>query len=182
MSLITIHTRCRLMGGRKRKTINFCICAAAQEWAHSSTAALPEPCPPLHPLLQTPVRGRAPRDGLLCLSANTLTTYTYVSTLQILYSSSKSIFHTAWGRSQCTDNNASNVSALLSAVPARARCRTRSGVSYSRSCLLLQALGWSRELKGTSGQRVQHVHTPCTWHVFYKNSRVKWGGKSSLSP
>lgn len=158
MSLITIHARCRLMVGRKRKTINFCICAAAQQWAESSTSALPERSPPLHPPLQTRARGRAPRDRLLCLSVSTRTNYTSISTLQILYSSGKSIFHPARGRSQCTDNDASNLSALLSAVPARARCSTCSGLSYGRDRLLLQVLGWSQEPEVTSGQQVQGPH------------------------
>jgi len=101
-------------------------------------------------------------------SANTLTNYTYVSTLQILYSFSKSIFHTAGGRSQCTVNNASNLSALPSAVPGRARSSTRSGVSYSSSRLLLQALRGSRELEVTSGP-THPVHSI----YFIKSNGVK---------
>lgn len=107
-----IHAHCRLTIGGKRKTINFYICAAIQQWADSSISAPPEQSPLLHPLLQTQTRGRARREGLLRLSVSTPTNYTYVSTLQILYGSSKLIFHAAGGRSQCTDNNASNLSAL----------------------------------------------------------------------
>lgn len=49
---------------------------------------------------------------LQCLTASTATNYTSASTLHILYSYRRSIFHTAGRGNRCTDSDASNLSAL----------------------------------------------------------------------
>lgn len=59
---------------------------------------------------------------LLCLAASAPTNYTSVSTLQILCSYRKSIFHIAGGGSQCTDDNTSKLAVLCGHMLGAALC------------------------------------------------------------
>lgn len=162
MSLITIHARCRLMVGEKKENYYFLyvFCLAAMG---SLFLLVPTPVTSSavqeQVLLGPPVQewGWVLQRVLLCLAASAPTNYTSVSTLQILCSYRKSIFHTAGAGSQCTDDNASKLTALCGRV-------------------LGATLRWGRQQQlpprrmGRAMSWDQHPHKACDIY-FMKNSK-----------